>query len=156
MNPINERSKALGHRPLVGVGLIAVGAAGAAATAGASRSARNQARDVATANQWAAQVEAAQRQQLADQERDQTQRLQEDQQRFETERANAQAEQQRQLQAAAQQAANEQALGNQNQRVSELTPTVELGGAATGTNSNSEAKRRRATFRPEYSSGVTI
>jgi len=170
MNILHERRKALGYMPLVGAAIIGAAAVGAGASASASRTQRNTARDVATANQWAAQVEGIQRQQQADQEREQTQRLQQDQQAFETERQNAQNEQARQLQesaaaaaaentrqleASARQTAADSAMSAQNQRVSDLTPTVELGGS-TGTNSNSEARRRRATFRPEYTSGVTI
>lgn len=48
------------------------------------------------------------------------------------------------------------ATGAQNIRTSELTPTVQLAASGEGPASSSKARARRAQFRPEYTSGVTI
>jgi len=62
--------------------------------------------------------------------------------------------------AARQQAAKDtldaQAATTQNSKVSDLTPTVQLASDAGGSQSAANARKRRAQFRPEYSSGVTI
>ena len=147
---------------------VAIGGiiAGVGAYAGGQQ-ARRGAENAARSAQQSAAMQAANEQNIANQQRGQAETLQREQHNFEQQRQQAQAEQQRQLQeqatatmreqeALARQGAAETALSEQNQRVSDLTPTVSLAAEAGGDASANAAKKRRAQFRPEYTSGVTI
>jgi hypothetical protein len=113
-------------------------------------SAQKQASDAAIA-----QAKEAQAAQLAQARAEQEQTLQiaREQQAMEATRA-AEAK-------AAQDSANAQAansaMGEQNNKTSSLTPTVQLAASAPdSTGSATSARQRRAQFRPEYTSGVSI
>lgn len=137
--------------------VVGVTAASAAYTADRNRRAANRQADATRA---AAQQQAQAQQDIARQERDQAAALQAQQQQFERDRQAAidkqQAELRAQQEAAAKQAANDLAIGQQNQVVSDLTPNVQLAQADSGVSSATQARQRRAQFRTNYTSGVTI
>ena len=131
-----------------------VGAAIGAVIAGVGMYAQGEAqkdaaRTQAEAAERAAKQQAEQQQNLANQQAEQARQLQAQQQAFELERKT-------QMEAAQKQLAADTAFSAQNQRTSDLTPTVQLASDAGGDNSASKARERRAQFRPEYSSGVSI
>lgn len=131
---------------VVGGAIAAVGAVfGSKKAAKNAWHARNQAQVLA----WKEQVA---NENAAKQQADQVAALQADQQAFETERQR----QQEQFALDREAAANQAAQGEQNQQISDLTPTVELTSNVSEENSAAAARKRRASFRPEYTSGVTI
>lgn len=95
-----------------------------------------------------AKAEQAQQMQIAKQQQTQAEAAQAQSQAFEMERQATLAAAQKQLSA-------DEALSAQNQGVSELTPDVQLA-ANTEDGGSAAARKRRASFRPEYASGVTI
>ena len=111
-------------------------------------SARKGANKQADAAMKAARIEQESQIAIANQQQAQAVKAQQDAQAFETQRAATLAASQKQL-------AADEALSAQNQTVSELTPTVQLA-ANTEAGGASAARKRRAAFRPEYASGVTI
>lgn len=107
-----------------------------------------------------AQAQQAQEAQVATRQREQTDRIAATQMAAEQERADALAKQQAQQAAAAAALSSQQAtdstLGMQNMQISNLTPTVQLAAQGDGDASAEKSRARRAQFRPEYVSGVTI
>lgn len=127
------------------MGFIVGGAiAGIGAIFGSKKASKNawHARNAAQVAAWEEQVF---NENQARKQQEQTQALQAQQQQFELDR-----------EASAKQQANEMAMSEQNQQVSELTPTVELNANASNEAAPGAARKRRAQFRPEYTSGVTI
>ena len=138
-----------------------VGVAAGAAIAGigaymSGEAQKDAARSQANAQVRAAELQAQQQRELAEKQRQQAEQLQQEQQAFEAARQKQLAEQQAAMAASAKQAATDQALSAQNQQVSDLTPTVQIASEGTGENSASKARARRAQFRPEYGSGISI
>lgn len=149
----------------IGAAIAGVGAyAGGKAMSRATRDAANRAQIQA----WQQQVAD---ENAAKQQREQVAALQRDQQQFEVGRQDAQnafntqrqaeadraaKELQAQMERQASQAASDLATGSQNQRVSELTPNVELGANNPTAAGDDTQKKRRAQFQPSYTSGVTI
>lgn len=130
------------------MGLTAVAAAVVGGAVYSADTARKGANKQADAAMEAARIEQEGQIQIANQQQAQAVKAQQDAQAFETQRAATLAASQKQL-------AADSALSAQNQTVSELTPTVQLA-ANTEAGGASAARKRRAAFRPEYASGVTI
>lgn len=124
--------------------LAAIAAVGTAATVDSSRRATNTAKD--NANRVAEQEAQAQAIQIDQFKKEQAAlaKSQADQMSFE----QARADQLKISQADA-------ALAAQNTATSTLTATVQAGGTTQGTTA-ADSRKRRAEFRPEYASGVTI
>lgn len=103
--------------------------------------AKNAAND--RANEALAQAQKDQEAQtaIANRELAQAQQAQAQQQQQEAERSAAMAQ---------------QTLGAQNAAPTTLTPTVQLAAQGDGEASSQKARQRRAQFRPEYQSGVSI
>lgn len=97
----------------------------------------------------AAKQQAEQQKALANQQAEQAKQLQAQQQAFELERKA-------QMEAAQKQLAADTALSAQNQRASDLTPTVQIAADVGGDSGAAKARERRAQFRREYESGVSI
>ena len=132
------------------VGAVAVG--GAVVANKANHAAQDAAGDQVRQAKEAQAQQAAQ----AEAERAQTDRIAAEQATFEQQRQEAAAAQQAASLAQQQQIATDGALGAQNQQTSNLTPTVQLAAQGDGAASATNARKRRAEFRPEYQSGVTI
>lgn len=126
------------------IGAIMIGTA--AYTADNQRKISNKATDAAVAQ---AQAEQKQQKEIANQQAQAARVAQVQAQEFETKRQQTLADNQKQL-------AAETALSAQNQGTSDLTPTVALASSAEGDQSSAAARKRRAQFRPEYASGITI
>ena len=96
-----------------------------------------------SARQQQAQAEQAQAAQTlqANQAREQAAAIAAQQAQFEQDRATAQVN---------------QTLGEQNNKTTNLTPTVQLAAQGDGDAGSTKTRARRAQFRPEYSSGVSI
>jgi hypothetical protein len=74
---------------------------------------------------------------------------------IQTKAAQQNQQQQQQFEASRTAAAAEFAAGSENQKLTSAAPTVQL--ADQGTDSSAaSARKRRAVFRPDYQSGVTI
>lgn len=115
---------------------MAVSAAGAAYAANQQKKAASRSAEAA---ETSAREDAAAQQAIAKQETEAAAKRQADAQQFEIERTNAQA------------------LTAQNTQVSALTPTVQLAATADeGDGTAKAARNRRAAFKPEYNSGVSI
>ena len=167
MNLLHEKRRAQGYHAQVGVGLVvagvgaaAGGAMAASATKKASAAATQQALmdNIAAQNRANEQANQARAQQAQNEQFERSRGEEQAQQaRLLQEQSDAAAaERQRVLEATARQTAADEATSVQNQRVSDLTPTVQLASDVGGDNSTAKARQRRAQFRPEYSSGVTI
>ncbi len=131
------------------MGISAVAAAVVATgaySADVQRSTANKATDAAVAQ---AKADQAQQKTIADQQAAAALKAQQDAQAFETLRATTLADNQKQL-------ASDTALSTQNQTASTLTPTVALASDPGGDQSSAAARLRRAQFRPDYASGITI
>lgn len=121
----------------------AVMVAGAAYSADKGRSAANKQADAMKA---AADQATADAKRLADQQKAQAEKAQAD--------AVAAEMRRRQAEAAADAEQRRIAADASNAQLADNTPKVQIGeGAATGV---TDARKRRAEFRPEYSSGITI
>ena len=131
----------------------AVSAVSAGVMANKQKNATNDASNAAVAQ---AQKDQEAQTANANAQREQAERVQVEQMAFEKQRAEAATQQQAAMLAQQQQQATDATLGAQNNQTSTLTPTVQLAAQGDGDAGSAKTRARRAQFRPEYSSGVTI